>query len=251
MANKHSGRRKLTAVLIAGFFTLCFKSGYAFEASSGKYLIKMLTVPSAALAITESSGESNYFTVGESIVSLSPSARGQFSLLAGELWLLSSWPAERKVKWISGLAAATDIAGEAIYERAWQADDSPYFYWNIDLQPASVLKGFSVSLDFLPQKKIVTDIPAYQFPEGALSSGKHTVYVLPCTTAGVWSNDSLLSFEIWVDVSAPVVGQVTPVAGTVISDKKPEVSCSVYDADSGLDLAMTVLELNGKQVLYK
>jgi hypothetical protein len=188
--------------------------------------------------------------VGEGIASPTDSLSTEFSFSLGQLKLILPPPTEEIIKVISDLRAREDILGSPILEGVWQKDNDPYFYWQIDITPPSLLSGFSVSLDTSPDSEIDTTSADYQFPEDSISSGKHTFYVLPFTTAGIAKEESLLQFAIWVDLIPPNINQLSPSPGELTPDKYIPISCLLYDADSGLDTTLTTLTLNNNTAFF-
>jgi hypothetical protein len=144
----------------------------------------------------------------------------------------------------------TNFLGSIIPPATWQTDNDPYFYWKITVQPPTLIGGFSVSLDTHPDLVIDTTEPDYQFAEDNLTSGKHTFYVLPFSSGKVWEEESLLSFEIWVDTESPIMSNLEPAPGAVIYNNNIPISCTLYDTHSGIDIFATTLTLNNENVLF-
>jgi hypothetical protein len=151
---------------------------------------------------------------------------------------------------ISDLKARTEVFGPLIPPATWQIDSDPYFYWQINVTPESLLEGFSVSLDAHPDTVLDVTEPNYQFLENSIPSGKHTFYVLAYSSGKVWEEQSLLSFGIWVDRESPVVTNTEPPAGSIISNNLIPITCTLYDTHSGIDEVSTTLTLNGQGISF-
>ncbi|MDD4940068.1 MAG: hypothetical protein PHE18_08135 [Candidatus Omnitrophica bacterium] len=240
----------LTYIILVLFVFLSVCTACALTVSSPNYSMGVISFMQGGGA---SSGVSkaNWTAVGEGIASLQQlRAAGYSTLLAGQLYLFAS--PEEGMNWIiSNIQAKTDILGFIIPESEWQKDNDPYFYWDVDVSPPENIDGYSVSLDNLPELEINTDEPAYQFSPDSISSGKHIFYVLPYTPARGWEQQNLLSFQIWVDIDPPVAGSIQPQSGALITDNLIPITCSLYDSDSGMDEASTVLTINNQPASFE
>ncbi len=192
-----------------------------------------------------------FTALGENLAASGELSSAKFNLLSGQLFLLV--PSLREgLRWIiSDLRAKEGIFGALIPEATWQKDNDPYFYWDILTVPANLIKGFSISLDNPPDLTIDTDSTSYQFPEHAIASGKHTFFVLPFVSKIIAVQDSLLKFDIWVDVDLPVINNLSPSPGQITPDNHIPISCYLFDQDSGLDLNLTTLTLNNETAPYQ
>lgn len=223
---------------------------YALDTSSSAFTIELIIFLQGGGSVSSTNTIADFTAVGEGQAYLTQLLSTNFGLYSGQLFLF--FPTRKEgLRWlISDLQARTEILGPLIPEATWQKDNDPYFYWNIITQPPERIKGFSISLDLPPDLIIDIDTTSYQFPDDDIISGKHTFFVLPFVTEGVAEQESLLKFNIWVDVDLPVINQIQPQAGTVISDNQIPISCYLADYHSGLDLNLTTLTLNNEMVIF-
>jgi hypothetical protein len=239
---------RFSKALIAGLAVLSlFGSAAAFETSSSSYALEMISFPNGGGRTASSQVTLSFSVVGENFATLQiPTARG-LSLLVGQGNLLSSLDRiiEEERWWISDIFARQDILGEVIYPQIWQTDTDPYFSWSVLLNPSSLVKGFSFSLDSQPDDSIDTQETFVQYPSQALSSGKHIFYVTPVDLQNISKPDSTKSFEIWIDVIPPSVSTLQPASGAILSDNRMTLSCVLTDRDSGINPSLTQFILNG------
>lgn len=235
-------------ILTIHIIFLMANPAYSLTVSSGSYDLSVITFLQAGGAVSSGANSAVWTALGENIGSIILLGDTEFSSVSGQLYLFA--PAVSLPYWvISNLQAKRDLLGTIIPERTWQKDNDPYFYWQVDVTPPDRVEGFATSLDTSPKLEINTIEPTYQFPQNSISSGKHTFYVLPYTTAKGW-NQQGLSFEIWVDVDAPIVSNIQPQAGLLTSDNRIPISCSLYDAHSGIDKDATTLTVNNQNVNF-
>lgn len=225
-----------------------FSYAYAAESTGSNYDMDTITLLQGGGALSSSNYSVQWTAFGEGIGSTSEGSSSEYSILSGQLYLLSLSPPGVKYV-ISDLTAKTDIFGSIIPPATWTRDNDPYFYWKLEVDPASI-EGFSVSLDTLPDQTIDTSETSYQFEPDSIASGKHVFYVLPSTAVGVWQQESMLSFDLWVDTDAPLINNVEPAAGSVIANKYVSIGASVSDAYSGFDKLSSTLTLNGQGVSF-
>lgn len=234
------------------FLTLALSiPAYCSETSSNQFNFSAITLMNGTGAISSTNNEAIFTVVGENVVSLEESLSANTRLIAGQAYLFSLKRLVEKIKVISDLRAKTDIFGEPINEAIWQRDNDPYFYWKVEIEPAELLSGYSVSLDTLPDLIIDVTSNSYLFSENSIISGKHIFYCLPFNSGGLPETDSQLQFEIWVDADVPIIKEINPQAGLVTNDKYIPISCSLYDTDSGIDKFNTLLTLNEKEILFE
>jgi len=236
-------------VLLVIYSLLLFVNpAYGLEVSSSNYSLSAVAFLSGGGALSSVHYNAVWTAAGESAGSPATLTGTQFSSQVGQLFLLVT---TKPMLWVvTNLQAKTDVLGLIIPERIWQKDNDPYFYWQVDVVPPDKAEGFSFSLDTLPQLEINTTEPNYQFPPNSITSGKHIFYVLPYTRARGWDEKSLLSFEIWVDVQAPVVSSMQPTPASLTSNNHIPISCTLTDAHSGIDKLYTTLTLNNQAVLF-
>jgi hypothetical protein len=131
--------------------------------------------------------------------------------------------------------AKTDRAGEEIQPSIWTKDADPYFYWTPPkIRPPELISGYSFSLDSFPDDTIDTQNVYYQYPPASIESGEHTFYVkAQSASSGLWGRTGI--FNIWIDVTEPVISDMNPEAGGVTNEERPQVSCTLSDNHSGVD----------------
>jgi len=241
---------KLICYVILGLYALLLITipVYSLTVSTDNYSIQVITFLNGAGAISSGGNLAVWTAVGEGIAFATTLGNDQYSTQLGQLFLFTTAP--NLPYWVvSNLQAKTDILGLIIPEKTWQKDADPYFYWQADITPPDSIDGYSVSLDTPPKQEIVTTEANYQFAPNSITSGKHTFYVLPYTLAKGWDTQGL-SFEIWVDVDAPIVSSTQPAAGTLTSNNLIPISCSLSDAHSGVSKIATTLTVNNNSVLF-
>ncbi|MBI4972200.1 MAG: hypothetical protein HZC16_00080 [Candidatus Omnitrophica bacterium] len=239
---------RLTIVILLVLFITA--SGFALEATSSAYKLDLINFSDGGAAVSSATNIDLFTCIGETFGAVQESLSTNHSLLIGEVAILFAQPHFKGIRVISDLRASTEALGTAIPEAVWQKDNDPYFYWSIDIEPASLLAGFAVSLDVEPTEEITTTEPHYQFAEGSIASGKHIFYVLPFTSDKGWDESSLLKFEIWVDATAPYANSLQPPAGTITSSSVIPISCALYDEHSGIDTTNTTVTINESPVSF-
>lgn len=236
---------RLIIILLVLFFIV--NTVYAIETSSSFYSVDSISFMQGGGPLSSTNFVADFTTMGD-IGSAEEITSTKFKELVGQVHLFIALPGE--LRWlISNLQAKTDILGPIIPEAAWQKDNDPYFYWQIDVLPLELIAGFSISLDTLPDLTVDTTQSNYAFSPNSIPSGKHTFYVL-AYTSGVWEQQNLLSFEIWVDTEPPVINQLQPSPGSITADEHIPISCSLYDAHSGIEKAATTLTLNNQTLAF-
>lgn len=236
--------------LVMHILLLFANPAYSLTVSSGTYNISVITFLQAGGAVSTGVNAANWTAVGENIAYFTILGDTQYSTQVGQLFLLGT--EKVPMVWvISNLQAKTDILGIIIPEKTWVKDNDPYFYWQVEVAPPDVVEGFSTSLDTLPTQEITTTAATYQFAPNSITSGKHIFYVLPYTVARGWDQESLSSYEIWVDVDGSVIGSIQPPAGTLTSDSRIPISCSLSDEHSGINKDATTLTVNNQSVHFE
>lgn len=220
-------------------------SAHALETQGGNFILSQITFSEGGGDIVSSNYNFVISNIGEEVVSVDKLISSSFSQLSGQIYIL--FPLDipvRGIRLISDLRALTELLGVPIQEGVWQRDSDPYFYWHTETEPSEIITGFSTSLDTAPDAAIDTTKDYYQFSDNSIFSGQHTFYVLPIKTGGVPDPDSLLKFNLWVDLDYPVVSQLQPLAGEFTTNNHIPISCVVSDTDSGLDQGLTTLTIN-------
>jgi hypothetical protein len=239
--------RYLTLIIIFLFLSI-LSPAYGLETSSNFYTIDYIKFMQGGGPVSSTNFVADFTTLGDLGFSEEITST-KFKGLVGQIYLFI--PISEQLRWlISNLQAKTDILGPIIPEATWQRDNDPYFYWQIDITPPGLIAGFSIALDALPDFVVDVTEPNYQFPEDSIVSGKHAFYVLPFIAGKAWGQQNILSFEIWVDAEPPVINQIQPVAGLITADNSIPISCSLYDAHSGLAQVATTLTLNNHTVHF-
>ena len=127
--------------------------------------------------------------------------------------------------------AKVSAVGQDIPESLWQTCGTPYMYWEYPVT-GSDLVGYSYAWGSIPDDQIDSTGFSYQTPDDVLSDGARVFNLRGQNTAGAWTEAA--SFEIWIDRQAPIVGQYSPLNGTIISTDQPTISISVSDEMSGV-----------------
>jgi hypothetical protein len=151
---------------------------------------------------------------------------------------------------LQGLTAKTDPGafGQTITAATWQADRDPVFYWEPPLTGAEVA-GYSYALDAAPDatiETIATSVHVATLSPAFLSDGRHTFAVLAVNSAG--NVGEALTFEIWVDTTAPVILGYTPATGALLNTLSPVFHVELSDTSSGLTSDTVTLTINGDVV---
>ncbi len=245
-------RKLFYGVILTLIFNL-FPLNFVSHAASGSsnFLLEMPAFPNGGGAASSAETRMAFSVIGGGFASITVSGSSSFLLSAGQASYFSLGPAAELMRWlISDLIARTDVLGSIIPAASWQRDTDPYFSWRLRVEPAPLLNGFSIGMDTAPDAVIDTRDTSYQYPDGALPSGKHVFSVMPISLGGLGESGSVLSFEVWVDVTPPYVNGLVPQPGSVWGQGKTLVSALATDGDSGLDPGMTMMSLNGNTLNY-
>jgi hypothetical protein len=240
------GRWRAVIIFLSTLFSC--GSAYALVLSGANTNIDLIVVISGGGAVVSSNSDAKFTAIGENNIYLTLLTTSSHDLETGQGRLLGQFlaPPLPGPILISDLRAFTEPMGSIIPESIWQRDNDPYFTWHVDAEPASYLRGFSIALDKMPDTTVDTGAASYQFAENGIPSGKHVFYVLPITIGeNPADTNTAIKFELWIDKDPPYVNQLSPASGQIISSLATPVSCAVADADSGVDVAMTTLSLNG------
>ncbi len=144
------------------------------------------------------------------------------------------------------LYAKTDPLGTTISAKTWQKDRDPIFIWEPP-QTGPDVAGYSYAVDAAPDEKIDTTSTSFDIAtrsEGPLADGKHTFSVRAVNSAG--NGGKPISFELWVDTTAPQITTYTPPAGALLNTSSPAVSATVSDGGSGVNATTVSLLVNGQ-----
>ena len=233
--------------IIILFFILCIVSGvYAEQAASSNYEIELINIGTSLGFASFSEHRLTYFVVGQLFSVPVEVASTQLGINFSCYWPVLVGEVLYE---IAELRAKTHLGGFEISPSVWQKDNDPYFYWIVVINPPVLIKGFSFSLDSLPDEEVDTEFSFYQYPQDSLSDGKHIFYVAPYGGGKVWGQP--LSFEIWVDTTHPSVTELTPAVSELINQSFVEISCKVEDLHSGVNLSSLQFFLNGEEVSGK
>lgn len=224
---------KFLLALAVIFFYTAVKASLLLADSvvSASYILKT-SVFGQGGGIFSSSNFSTYFSLGQ----------GMSGELSSSEYTGGSGYIYTVIELVSGteydirhVFARTLKAGEEIEASAWIDDADPYFYWTPPkVSPPEVIGGYSFSLDILPDDIIDTKDSFYQYLPKSLTSGKHAFYVkAQSLSSGLWGKEGF--FDIWIDVTEPIISNAAPSSGQVINEEKPEISCYLYDYHSGID----------------
>ncbi|MFH0913637.1 MAG: hypothetical protein V1884_05095 [Candidatus Omnitrophota bacterium] len=222
---------------------------YALELSSSNYKVGIISLLQGGGATSSANYNTVWSGAGEGTALPQQMSSALYGIDSGQLFLFTLVPSVKGIV-ITDLIAKTDIFGALIPPATWQVDNDPFFYWRINITPTTLINGFSVSLDTLPDLVVDTSQTDYQFLEDSIISGKHTFYVLPFSSGSVWEEQSILSFEIWVDTELPIISNIEPASDTIINDNSLAIRCSLADTHSGIDQFATSFTLNGQSVLF-
>jgi hypothetical protein len=232
------------------FYFLCLTASvYGTEVSSNYFLLDIPFFSNGFDSLSSANNNMEWGIAG-GFLSIEELSSPLFRLLSGPLYLMLPPLPWKRIRVISNLRAKTEVFGEPILEGVWQKDNDPYFYWDIEMVPSQLIKGFSISLDVFPDATVDTVSNYYQFPEDSITSGKRTFFVLPIMVGDVPDFDSLLEFQLWVDVEPPIINQLNPPSGTLTSNNYIPITCFLSDSHSGLDLDRTTLILNNHPVYF-
>lgn len=148
------------------------------------------------------------------------------------------------------LYAKTDASafGQTIAAATWQADRDPVFLW--EPPPAGPdVAGYSYALDSTPDatvETINTSLDVTTLSPAFLSDGPHTFAVAAVNSAG--NAGAPLTFEIWVDTTAPTITGYTPATGALLNTLSPAFRIDVADAASGVSAETVSLKINSQTV---
>jgi len=146
---------------------------------------------------------------------------------------------------VTVLYAKTAPLGTEIAPKSWQTDADPIFVWQA---PAAGLDiaGYSYALDATPDDTVDTTGTSWnvaQDPITRLTDGVHTFSVKAVNTAG--TSGKVISLELWVDTTAPVINTYAPQPGLLLNTLAPLITAQVTEPHSGVDPVQTVLTVNG------
>ncbi|MBN2120394.1 MAG: hypothetical protein JW734_05010 [Candidatus Omnitrophica bacterium] len=224
--------RKIKIIILFSVFCFLFSLVQADDMGSSKYKISFISVGANVNSTASSKNIFTYFVMGQEFAVPVEIDSSDLLVSFGEGYYFPSLVGEVKYE-IAELGAKTNIGGFEIRPETWQKDNDPYFYWLVFLNPPTLIRGFSVSLDEPPDEVIDTTSASYQYSADALSDGAHTFYVMPSVSEDTWGPP--IGFDIWVDTTPPSISELLPSAGALVSEKDIELSCRIKDITSGLD----------------
>lgn len=240
----------VTAISVISFFSqTIIRPAFAQNAMSANFAVEAATLANGGGAAISSGRFVTVSVIGQGLAPLSRPASATFTLELGQPDILSAIGRSRdeEMRWkISEITALTEVLGPFIPPAVWQRDDDPYIYWGVLVEPSSLITGFSISLDGMPDSEPETSADFYQFADDSIPSGQHLIYVRPLLAEGVLQGDeSVRTFELWVDTALPIINQLNPAAGSMINDNKITLSCHAADPESGIDTSTLKMSLNG------
>jgi len=199
---------------------------------------------------TNGSGTRQYGTIGGAVATNRLSS-ARFRIISGVLGAGASGgvttpPADNLS--LQVLYAKTDPLGSAISPQSWQRDRDPIFYWEPP-PTGPELAGYSYAIDTVPDDTIDTSATSFNMAAGAggtLADGTHTFSVRAVNTGG--STGPPLSFDIWVDTTAPQITAYAPGPGTVLNALGATVEATITDGASGVTSQTLALLINGAEV---
>lgn len=220
-------------------------SAFAVEMESSAYN----AVFTSSTASLNSSAESSSFSlsntvIGGNITEYDLTESEGYIISFSDLYSFDSAIASWERYQLSELLIKESRYGEIIMPGTWTKDNDPYFYWIIQLDPPTMISGYSFSIDQEPDEIIDTTESFFQFSDNALISGEHTFYVKPLSITNKWGEP--LSVNILVDADAPNINSISPSIGELVGGGKVDISCFVRDDHSGVSTQSAVIDINGK-----
>ncbi|MBI3323747.1 MAG: hypothetical protein HYZ92_00515 [Candidatus Omnitrophica bacterium] len=146
---------------------------------------------------------------------------------------------------LTSLIAKTEPMGADIPARTWQKDSTPAFLWQPPAQGLDIA-GYSYALDAQPDDTVDTAGTSWYVAQdamGHLADGVHTFRVKAVNTAG--NAGKPISFEIWIDTTAPVLGSYSPTPGSLLNSLSPKLTVQAAEPHSGIDPETVLLSVNG------
>jgi len=195
--------------------------------------------------ISSTSYTASYPILGQMLIGETSSA-SYASRGIGFVYVIAREQEQEQIYKIKSIGANAEVGGEIILPEVWQSDNDPYFYWQVDFQPTNIVSGYSIALDAEPDRLIDTTVNSFLFPSDAFADGEHIFYVKAVVVGDIWGPSS--TFGIWVDATQPTVDNVSPTSGSILSERKPLISCSATDSISGIDWSSLTVKLNNEYV---
>lgn len=148
---------------------------------------------------------------------------------------------------LTTLIAKTDPFGVQIPAQTWQKDTTPVFIWE---PPAEGLEiaGYSYALDATPDDTVDTAGTSWDVAQdaiGKLTDGAHSFSVKALNSAG--NSGKAVSFEIWIDTTAPTLGVHSPSPGMLLNSLSPSMSIQVAEPHSGVEPSQVEFSINGSR----
>jgi len=141
--------------------------------------------------------------------------------------------------------AKTSATGANIPNKLWQGCGDPYMYWeypSTGTQPV----GYSYAWGDLPDNQADTKGMSYNTPSDLLGDGVRVFNLKAENSAGNWGE--IASFEIWIDRGTPVIGNYSPLKGSVLASDKPTITIGATDDKSGVDPEAINMKINKSSV---
>lgn len=106
--------------------------------------------------------------------------------------------------------------------------------------------GYSYAWGDLPDNQADTIGDYYQTPSDLLADGIRVFNLKAENSAGNWGE--VASFEIWIDRASPVIGNYSPLKGSILSTDKPTITISASDDKSGVNPDAIDMTINKSSV---
>lgn len=141
--------------------------------------------------------------------------------------------------------AKTSSGGANIPTQLWQDCGDPYMSWEYPVTGVQPV-GYSYAWGDIPDNKADTAGSFYQTPSDFLGDGVRVFNLKAENSAGNWGET--VSFELWIDRGSPVVGNYSPLKGSIIATDKPAITIGANDDKSGVDPDAITMKINKSTV---
>lgn len=137
--------------------------------------------------------------------------------------------------------AKTSSGGANIPTKLWQDCGDPYMSWEYPVTGVQPV-GYSYAWGDIPDNQADTAGSFYQTPSDFLGDGVRVFNLKAENSAGNWGET--VSFELWIDRGSPVVGNYSPLKGSIIATDKPTITIGANDDKSGVDPDAITMKIN-------